>query len=62
MSKRLMRSNDKIIAGVCAGLADYFDFDPVWVRIAYAFLTLFTAFCGVIFYVVLWIVMPDKSL
>lgn len=62
MSKRLMRSNDKIIAGVCAGLADYFDFDPVWVRIAYAFLTLFTAFCGVIFYVVLWIVMPGKSL
>ena len=44
MNKRLMRSNDRVIAGVCGGLAEYFDFDPVMVRIAYAFLTLFTAF------------------
>lgn len=62
MSKRLMRSNDRVIAGVCGGLAEYFDFDPVLVRIAYAFLTLFTAFCGLIFYIVLWIVMPEKRL
>ena len=38
------------------------DFDPVMVRIAYAFLTIFTAFCGVIFYIVLWICMPEKRL
>ena len=62
MNKRLMRSNDRVIAGVCGGLAEYFDFDPVMVRIAYAFLTLFTAFCGLIFYIVLWIVMPEKRL
>ena len=62
MNKRLMRSNDRVIAGVCGGLAEYFDFDPVLVRIAYAFLTLFTAFCGLIFYIVLWIVMPEKRL
>ena len=55
-----MRSNDRVIAGVCGGLAEYFEFDPVLVRIAYAFLTLFTAFCGLIFYIVLWIVMPEK--
>ena len=29
-----MRSNDRVIAGVCGGLAEYFDFDPVLVRIA----------------------------
>ena len=57
-----MRSNDRVIAGVCGGLAEYFDFDPVMVRIAYAFLTLFTAFCGRIFYIVLWIVMPERRL
>ena len=62
MEKKLMRSNDRVFAGVCGGLAEYFDFDPVLVRIAYAFLTLFTAFCGVIFYFVLWIVMPEKKL
>ena len=57
-----MRSNDRVIAGVCGGLAEYFEFDPVLVRIAYAFLTLFTAFCGLIFYIVLCIVMPEKRL
>ena len=61
MTKRLMRSNDRVFAGVCGGLAEYFDFDPVLVRIAYAFLTLFTAFSGLIFYLVLWLVMPEKK-
>ena len=56
-----MRSQDRVFAGVCGGLAEYFDFDPVLVRIAYAFLTLFTAFCGLIFYIVLWIVMPERT-
>ncbi|MCH5309060.1 MAG: PspC domain-containing protein [Prevotella sp.] len=60
MSKKLERSDNRIIAGVCAGLAEYFDFDPTLVRIAYAFLTIFTAFCGLLFYIVLWIVMPQK--
>lgn len=60
MTKKLMRSNDRVFAGVCGGLAEYFDFDPVLVRIAYAFLTLFTAFSGLIFYLVLWLVMPEK--
>ena len=57
-----MRSNDRVIAGVCGGLAEYFEFDPVMVRIAYAFLTLFIAFCGLIFYIVLWLVMPERNL
>ena len=62
MTKRLMRSNDRVWAGVCGGIAEYLDFDPVLVRIAYAFLTLFTCFSGLIFYFVLWIVMPEKNL
>ena len=57
-----MRSNDRVLAGVCAGIAEYLDFDPTMVRIAYAFLTLFTAFSGLIFYIVLWIVMPERNL
>ena len=62
MKKRLMRSNDRVFAGVCGGLAEYFDFDPTMVRLAYAFLTLFTAFSGLIFYFVLWLVMPERNL
>lgn len=62
MTKRLERSNDRVWAGVCGGIAEYLDFDPVLVRIAYAFLTLFTCFSGLIFYFVLWIVMPEKRI
>ena len=53
MNKRLTRSNDRVLAGVCAGIAEYLDFDPTMVRIAYAFLTLFTCFSGILFYIVL---------
>ena len=58
-----MRStNDRLLGGVCAGLAEYFDFDPVLVRIAYAFLTIFSAaFPGLLLYIVMWIVMPEKK-
>lgn len=63
MNKRLTRSvNDRVLAGVCGGLAEYFDFDPVLVRVAYAFLTIFSAgFPGVLLYIVMWIVMPEKK-
>lgn len=61
MEKKLTRSNDRVLAGVCAGLAEYFGFDPVLVRVAYAFLTFFTAFSGVLLYFVLWIVMPERK-
>ncbi len=61
MTKRLYRSNDRVIAGVCSGIAEYLDFDPVAVRLGYVFLTLATCFSGVLFYIVAWIVMPDKS-
>lgn len=61
MTKKLYRGNDHVIAGVCSGIAEYLDFDPVAVRLAYAFLTLATCFSGVLFYIVAWIVMPQKD-
>ena len=61
MEKRLRRSStDSIIAGVSGGIAEYFDIDPVAVRVAYVLLTLFTAFSGVLAYIILWIVMPQR--
>ena len=61
MTKRLYRSDDRVIAGVCAGIAEYLDFAPVVVRLGYAALTLFTAFAGIPLYIVAWIIMPDKA-
>ena len=61
MTKKLQRSNDRVFGGVCAGFAEYMDFDPVAVRLGYAALTLFTAFAGIPFYIVAWIIMPAKN-
>ncbi len=59
MEKRLTKSSNKMVAGVCAGVAQYFDFDPTLVRLAYAFLTVFSAgFPGVLLYIIAMIVMP----
>ena len=60
--KKLYRSNDRILGGVCAGIAEYLDLDPTVLRVAYAVLTLFTAFCGIILYPVLWLIMPATRL
>ena len=60
VQKRLTRSNDRVIAGVCGGLAEYMDVDPTVVRLAYVILTFFTAFSGVILYPILWLIMPEK--
>jgi phage shock protein C len=61
MNERLYRSeSDKMIAGVCAGLAERYGIDPVLVRLAFALLALHGGL-GLLAYVILWIVMPTKS-
>ena len=56
--KKLMRSStDKKIAGVCAGLADYFDMDPTVIRVLWL-LTVLCAGTGILAYIILWIVLP----
>lgn len=59
-NKKLTRSNNRMLAGVCAGLAEYFGWDVTAVRLIYALATIFTVFSGVIIYAVLWLVMPEK--
>lgn len=59
---RLVRSGtDKMIAGVCGGLAAYLGIDPVLVRLAFVILLLASG-VGLAIYVILWIVMPSASL
>ena len=58
MKKQLMRSGrDKKIAGVCAGVANYFDMDPTIVRVIWGVLA-FGYGAGVIAYIILWIIAP----
>ena len=60
-SGKLTKSTfDKKIAGVCGGLAEYFDLDPTLVRAGYVILSVFSAaFPGVILYIILAVIMPD---
>lgn len=56
----LYRSDNRVLGGVCAGFAEYFDFDITLTRIIYAVLTFGTAFSGVLVYLAAWIVMPSR--
>ena len=61
-NKKLTRStSDRWIAGVCSGIAKYFDWDPAIFRLVYLVLTVCTGFCGVIVYIVLWLCMPEDK-
>lgn len=59
-NKRLVKSKNRAIAGVCGGLAEYFGFDYTITRLVYVLLSIFTAFSGVIVYIILWLIMPDE--
>ncbi len=57
--KKLYRSKtDKMVAGVCGGLAQYFGIDPTLVRLIFALLVFFGVGSGVVLYIILAIVMP----
>jgi phage shock protein PspC (stress-responsive transcriptional regulator) len=61
MAKRLYRSEkDKIIGGVCAGIAEYLNIDPVIVRVLFV-LALISEGFGFMLYVILWIVIPSEN-
>ncbi len=57
--KRLYRSDNKLVAGVCAGIAEYFDHDPTLWRLGFAFFLLVTGVMpGLLMYILAWIVIP----
>jgi len=60
--RRLYRSRtDRKIAGICGGLAKYFDIDPVIVRLAWVLL-FFLGGSGIFLYIIAWIVIPLEPL
>ncbi len=55
----LHRSEERIIAGVCGGIADWLDWPPTRVRILYVVVSVLSAaFPGIIVYLILWFLMP----
>lgn len=60
MEKKLTRdTNNKMVAGVAAGIANYFQLDVTWVRIAFA-LAAFFGGSGLWIYIILWIAVPEE--
>ena len=56
------RSSNKMIAGVCGGIAEYFGWPADRVRIAYVLLSILSvAFPGILVYLLLWLVMPGPA-
>jgi len=63
VKKRLYRSiKDRKIAGVCGGMAEYFDVDPTVVRLLWALTLIFGILPSIIAYIICWIVIPEKPL
>lgn len=60
---RLYRdSSDKMLGGVCSGLANYINVDPAIVRLLFAIITFGGFGLGVLLYILLWIILPEKDL
>lgn len=61
MTKKLFKSRDKKMFGVCGGLAEYFDMDPTVMRLI--FIAAFLLFgSGILLYIIMAIVMPDPPI
>lgn len=62
-SRKLYRSrSNRMIVGVCAGLADFFGIDPTIVRLLFAVGALFGFGSFILIYIVLFIVVPEETL
>lgn len=54
--------NNRVLAGVCGGIAEWLDWNPTLVRVAYVLVSVISAgFPGALVYVVLWMLMPKTS-
>jgi len=58
--KRLYRSREKMVAGVCSGLADYFNIDPTIMRILFVVIA-FAGGASLLAYLIMWIIVPEEK-
>lgn len=59
LSKKIYRSKDKMIGGVCAGIGEYFEVDPTLVRLLWV-LSVLLGGAGVLAYLAAWIIIPQS--
>ena len=52
--------NEKMLGGVCGGIARWLDWDPTTVRVLYVLGSIFTAGSGTLLYIILWVVIPAE--
>ena len=59
--KKLLRSrNNKMIGGVCAGVAEYLGTDPTLIRLLWAFTIIFAG-AGLLAYIICWLIIPQAN-
>lgn len=59
--KACRSTSNRMIAGVCGGLAEHAGWSPTRLRVVWVLATIFTAFAGVVIYLALWFLMPKTS-
>lgn len=60
--RKLVRTKDRMIAGVCGGLAQWFGWPADRVRVGYVVLSILSAaFPGILIYLILWFLMPEEA-
>lgn len=61
--KQLRRSQaNRVIAGVCGGIGEYFEIDPTLVRVGYVILSILSAaFPGLLIYLLMWLLIPERE-
>ncbi len=60
--KALVRSRERVLAGVCGGIAEFLGWSPAVVRVLFVLVSILSAaFPGIIVYLVLWLIMSDAD-
>lgn len=60
IKKGLYKSRNKILCGVCGGIAEYFNIDPTIVRLLTVLLSFIGIGCGILLYIIAAIIMPEE--
>jgi len=62
MKKIYLSQKNKKIAGICGGIGEFFDTDPVLIRVATILIAIFSAvFPAILAYIILWLIIPTKK-
>lgn len=60
--KRLLRTKkNRVIAGVCGGIGEYFNVDPTIIRLLWVIVTFISFGAGILAYIIAWIIIPEEK-